>query len=390
MRTIRLRPSLTTISFIWVTLLSLSATAQAPVDSVNPAATPVAFVYVTRTTQIDGFAAAASGKLTPVPGSPFPHITVNHIAGNGKYLFAVSSDGSAIETFSIEADGALKYATSTAVGSHEDCGPWPLAPLFLDHTGANLYLATFGGGLCGDEEYLTFRIESSTGALDYIGDSGTRFEYQDPLTVSANNKFAYGSDCIDFEGGYLDTFSELKRSSSGVLSFDTTFSPPTPKTRNAADFYCRSGPVADPANHLAVSLQAIDFNTSTADGPPQLATYTADSNGNLTTASTYENMPSVATGGGTMRMSPSGKLLAVGGQGFEIFHFNASSPITHYSGVLQSAHAIRQFAWDGVNHLYALGTGLLFVYTATPTSITEATGSPYSIPGAGYALVLYK
>jgi hypothetical protein len=119
-----------------------------------------------------------------------------------------------------------------------------------------------------------------------------------------------------------------------------------------------------------------------------LATYTADSHGNLTTKSTYENMPATALQFiNTMSISPSGKLLAVGGQGFQVFHFNGGSPITHFSGVLQAGYAFQQFGWDGDNHLYALGGGKLFVYTVTPTSITEASGSPYSIPEASSVIV---
>jgi hypothetical protein len=47
------------------------------------------------------------------------------------------------------------------------------------------------------------------------------------------------------------------------------------------------------------------------------------------------------------------------GPGFQIFHFNGSSLITHYSAVLQPGISFQQFAWDGDNHLYALGGGEL-------------------------------
>jgi hypothetical protein len=117
-------------------------------------------------------------------------------------------------------------------------------------------------------------------------------------------------------------------------------------------------------------------------GPYVLATYTADSHGNLSTKSTYENMPTAETGVNSMSISPSGKLLAVGGQGFQVFHFNGSSPITRCSGVLQAGFGFQQFGWDGDNHLYALGSGKVFVYTVTSTSIKEEPGSPYPIPEA--------
>ena len=91
-----------------------------------------------------------------------------------------------------------------------------------------------------------------------------------------------------------------------------------------------------------------------------------------------------------MRMSPSGKLLAVGGSGLEIFHFNGGSPLTKYKTLL-TTDGIGQILWDNDNHMYALGSdakgGKLWVYTVTPTSVTEAPGSPYSITNAGSMVV---
>jgi hypothetical protein len=45
---------------------------------------------------------------------------------------------------------------------------------------------------------------------------------------------------------------------------------------------------------------------------------------------------------------------------------------------------IDQLAWDNSNHLYALSyeSGELYVYTVTPTSISEVAGSPYKVQGA--------
>jgi hypothetical protein len=94
----------------------------------------------------------------------------------------------------------------------------------------------------------------------------------------------------------------------------------------------------------------------------------------------------------TRRVSTQGcsPLLAVGGSGFQIFHFNGSRPVTHYTGVLQPSENFERFGWDGDNHLYALSSGELYVYTVTSTSIEEASGSPYSIPEASSVIVLSK
>jgi outer membrane protein assembly factor BamB len=82
-----------------------------------------------------------------------------------------------------------------------------------------------------------------------------------------------------------------------------------------------------------------------------------------------------------MKMSPSGKLLAVAGQeGLQIFHFNGADPITKYTGLL-TTDPVAQMFWDNSNHLYAISptTGKLRVYTITPTSFEEPAGSPYDI-----------
>jgi hypothetical protein len=103
-----------------------------------------------------------------------------------------------------------------------------------------------------------------------------------------------------------------------------------------------------------------------------LGTFTANAHGGLTTQSTYLNMPTTALSPvSTMSISPSGKLLAAGGQGFQVFHFNGSRPITDYTGLLQAGDSFEEFGWDRDNHLFASSGNALFVYTATPTSIKQ-------------------
>jgi hypothetical protein len=100
-------------------------------------------------------------------------------------------------------------------------------------------------------------------------------------------------------------------------------------------------------------------------------------------------MPKVAVGD-TMqiRMSTSGKLLAVGGTtGLEIFHFNGGSPLTIFSTPVKNV-PILAVRWDNHDHLFALGeNGKLYEFTVTPTSVSPAPGSPYSIPGAQNLIV---
>jgi hypothetical protein len=206
------------------------------------------------------------------------------------------------------------------------------------------------------------------------------------MSFIGNNQYAYSSSCYHFTP---DIFG-VKRSSNGQLSWLGT-SPPYP-TAPSGDFYCPWLAAADPTNHLAIAVVPLNGNW-VQQGPYQLATYTADSSGNLTTSSTSWNMPKVAVGGITdYRMSPSGKYLAVGGtSGLQIFHFNGANPITKYTALL-STNQVDQMFWDNANHLYAISqkASKLYAFAVTSTSVTQAPGSPHSITGPQYIIVLPK
>jgi hypothetical protein len=80
--------------------------------------------------------------------------------------------------------------------------------------------------------------------------------------------------------------------------------------------------------------------------------------------------------------------LAVGGrEGFEVFHFNGSSPVTKFTEAMLPGVQITKFGWDKANHLYVLAAGYLHVYTVSSTSVKEASGSPYSIPESSNVIV---
>src|ERR1700687_87814 len=124
------------------TLCAAVAVAQvssAPVDETH--GSPVAFVYVSSSPssnhyEINAFAAAANGQLTPVSGSPFP-ADVQNMAVNGKYLFG--TNGVYIYSFSIAPDGSLEKVASINAQKFNgyNCGG-PVA-LLLDRPGTTLY-----------------------------------------------------------------------------------------------------------------------------------------------------------------------------------------------------------------------------------------------------------
>lgn len=372
----------------------------------SAAAPPVAYVYVSSTipgngpvgtlkNQINAFSAAANGKLTSVPGSPFKDDVVG-MAVNGTYLFGSTRSGIYVAAFQIQPSGALKWTTSTNMRSSNGSGCGGNGPLVLDHTGTNLYSMAFAGDDCSSEDFQAFQVEKPTGFLQYVGSSTPLFFNYGALTFGASNKYAYQATCSDYRAFYDGVIDIYKRQTNGMLERMNVVSQiPSAKS---GDFYCADVASADPANHVAVEFQLINTSQELPDGLPQLATYTADASGNLSTASTRQNMPSVAMQYVyDLKMSPSGKLLAVGGSdgrgegGLQIFHFNGAQPITRYTGLLTNAE-IDQFYWDNANHLYAISShpGKLFVFTVTPTSVSQAPGSPYTIANPNAVIVQPK
>jgi hypothetical protein len=355
---------------------------------------PIAYIYVTRPTHLDGFAVSSNGKLTPVPGSPFAGISLYHLSVTKHYptpyLIGGGDDSVHIYTYAIASNGSVKEVDSVDGTKYSQDSPGDCCglPQRLDASGTTFYNMTDD---TGDQAMETFHIESD-GHLQFIGNTstsggGTNYE-PGMISVLGNNKFAYQTGCN------TDVTSEqmtqgFKRESSGMLSYASiNFELPEAKP---GDVYCPGGLASDPSNHLAFIMRQLhqDVDEGENDGPNVLASYTADAEGNLTTKSTTSNMPVVTDGNINFSISPSGKLLAfTSGDGFELFHFNGADPITKYTGVFHSSETFIEFGWDKSNHLFALSTTNLHVYSATSTGVTEEPGSPYSIPEASSLIVL--
>jgi hypothetical protein len=379
------------LSFVFLIAALSTATALAQVstersgaipDGAEPSSTsPVAWVYVSAydsgmsQNAIVGYAASASGRLTPLPGSPFAG-DVNFLAGNNNYLFGSSAAESPrhIESYKIESNGALSFVHDFNTSTPDPCSA--ANQIFLDHSGSTLYNVDPGGNSCDTSTYEIFSI-GSTGKLRYVGIDGNYGNEVEPFTLIGNNKFGYTS--LDGQGNII----ALQRNSNGSLT-QLSFAIPFPSASSGS--YQARTQAADPANHVAVLMQGFDSGGNPTT-PVQLGTYTAASDGNLTTTSSEADMPTVAAATFTpgfpppMNMSPSGKLLAVGGaHGLEVFHFHGPSPITPYTGLLTTANVYQVF-WDKANHLYAISYAVnkLWVFTVTPTSFSQAPGSPYTL-----------
>jgi hypothetical protein len=348
----------------------------------------VAYVYVSSnprnssTNEIVAYAAARNGKLTPLFGSPFEE-DVTSMAVTGSYLFAAARQAPEIDSYRIEPDGSLHFSAASDYSRYNPDDAGFAGPVFLDHTGATLYVMEFEA-YNDNNIYSSFAIDKSDGSLKYLGfanEGAPSFAaaYLEPSFIG-NNVYAYtatNSDCMYF-GIY-----GLKRESNGLLR-NINLGPsaemaPTPPSQDRA--YCPQQAAADPTNHVAITLQPGN-PPGAIDGLPQIASFTANESGKLTSTNASSDMPKTrVTFANDLKMSPSGKLLAVGGYGgLQVFHFNGAKPVTHYTGLL-TKNTITQMFWDNDNHLYAISqaAGKLFVFTITPEGYSEAPGSPHAI-----------
>jgi hypothetical protein len=293
-----------------VTLTIKASFAQARTDQPDEAApattsTPAAYVYVANLTnpnatatnkyvyEIYAFAAAANGKLTPVPGSPFKD-SLGFMEVNGKYLFGETYYlGNYISSYSIESNGALKLASKIDAQKYNPGGCGVMGPLGLDHTGTVLY-NTVNFGDCTQAAVQSYEIESKTGALKYLESSGQIPYGADNLAFLGNNHVAYAAACFPVEmeeGGQVLGF---ERHSDGVLTV-ANINTPEPQPRLSSDDYCPGVIATDPINHMAIALQEADLYGD-PNGKPVLSTFTADDNGNLTTRTCRRSIWPLSTG----------------------------------------------------------------------------------------------
>jgi hypothetical protein len=359
------------------------------------AQSPVAYVYVAEDTvssspssPITAYAASSEGKLTPIAGSPFAQTSGTMAGTNGSHFITLDMNNSTHEYLHV-----YKVASNGVIGGevskqdmHEWCGGENGAE--FDHTGEYVYVLE--DQPCGGA-YLSFAL-SKSGELTFEGSLSDTPFYTLPV-FSGNDKFAYnfapipGSEvpCVS------NAFLGMGRESSGALeniSFSETDPTPPPDYQVVQDGFATD----DPANHLAALVDFQDGQCGeSGETYTRLASYTIESNGDLVSTNTLDNMPPLAdsiNGGGTafsrtFLLNPAGNILAVSvGTGIQFFHFNGADPITPLTGIIGTSRYISNMAWDGDNHLYALNqrSGKLHVYTATATGVVEAPGSPYEPP----------
>ena len=381
----------------YVTLFVLAAATVGLTSAMKAAAQatgPLAYVYVQTTKGVALYDEAADGRLTLDPASPFA--TAGQLIGStGSYVVTLGQ--TLVHLYRITTNGRIGAQVAQAkVANYSGglCGS-PVGGV-LDHSGQYVEIRldpAFVSQPC--TAYQTYRIGKSTGTLTFLGSAEVDFNIGNilgPIAQTSNNKFAYAVDVNVPEV----RLAGLVRESSGALA-NNTFSESDPEPPQPYDYYPLQVTEA-PNNRLAIALGTVEYlgSPDVADGPVQLASYTVDASGNISSSNTSDKMPTPDIGPTLLRVSPGGGLLAVAGgscswcvlspgngkPGLQIFRFNGENPITHYTGVL-TTDPIGQMEWDHSSHLFALSgeTGKLRVYRITTSGYKLAPGSPMMING---------
>lgn len=371
-------------------------TETASTQTSTGSSSPVAFLYFSTyspgfdsltpgkaKTQINGYSVAADGSLTKIPGSPFAvNGATTEIVANNKFLFATthieqadSSYPKKINSYRIGANGALTL-------SHVLWNAL-LTNITLDHTGGTLY-----GQNHGLSDILAYEVRWTDGGLEYLHNTYSETleysfpDFYSPLTFTGDNKYAYGNTYDGFLRAGNHTLIDLHVTTPPLASLEVA---------------------ADPNGNLA-GLMKLGFDANGA-GIFGVASYKVGADGSLTTTQTTANVPRAKLKDvNSMSMSPSGKILAVGGLGeVQLFHWNGAAPATPfadlpikpYPGVPDQVLTVPGSAvillWDKANHLFAYEegytpapsgqTGWLYVWTVTPSGYKSAPGSPHAFFG---------
>ena len=331
---------------------------------------PIAYVYVTDFDQVDAYSVALNGKLTPLKSTPGSY---TGSVANKRFFFGFDGK-SHISTYAIALNGTLGLvATTNVIKSSGWCySAPPLAmdttPIEIDSSGETIYVPV--ADCQGSEQRIeSFAIEND-GHLKYLGTSALSGDAGEIVTLG-NDKFGYVVGCAWNEKA---TFTRsYKRQPDGLMtSSSASFTLPYHGCPNAIS--------SDSSDHLALAWQDVNDQF----GTQYLASYTVNSNGNATTTNSIKEMAQANQNGNQvslLKISPNGEFIAVGGsQGFQVFHFNGSEPITHPSAEFDWDSSINQMAWDNNGHLFAISFANLFVDTVTSTSITSTPGSPHENP----------
>jgi len=388
-------------SFIVATVVAVTVLASGVLATATPPASAIrilhsgssAYAYVgsgaTGTGYINGFAVASDGSAQAVNGSPFSGAN-SSLVGAASFLFA--TDGNNIVTYSVATDGALSQTSSVNGRAYDlDQQTSYIGGLSLSPNGRNVYTDElyYDGA---NNAYLSWKANTS-GQLTYlpapaIPPYSTAGGW--PFSFSTDGKFAYTWSICSRDGsvwGYArPTNGTLERIQPGAQ-----VPPPQPGQGSSA---CSQAVAQSAAGYVAVAWNG----GYCCGGAPVIATYGIQSNGALSLVANSEQYVGCAQI--TMAFDPSGRYLAVGCNGLQVYALGAQGQLTAIGSVQQPSVPFAYVAWDSANHLYGVpeagwqtcqsgGTACgLYIFNSNAGALTSAPGAPHALSQPASLVVL--
>ncbi|HMG87313.1 MAG TPA: hypothetical protein VK574_16395 [Terracidiphilus sp.] len=350
------------------------------------ASSPVAYVYVAESGAIQAYATAADGTMTKIQSQPTAG-AIWHLSVTKKFLYGI--DGSSdISEFSIGSNGKLTPIGTMAASDYDPGNCFASGILQVDVTGTNVYADVSD---CDGESYVvSFKI-GSTGQLEFLGKAFASEWAISQLRFTSNNLYAFQTGCHITAGtaGIITSetpvTTEYKRESNGYLTYvETTADIPE---GSGDKTFCPFN-LASHGNQLVFEyLRYLPGEFYGVDYP--LGNYTVSSDGKLSTKSDYANMAATPVYPRAISISPSGAILATGGdEGYQFFHFSGSSQPVKWTGPFATNGMVTELGWDKTDHFYALTESSLIEYHITSTSYKKLAGVPNAFTSAGSVIVL--
>jgi len=352
-----------------------------------------AFAYVssgtTGTGYINGFSVAPDGSAQAVTGSPFSGAN-SSLVGATSFLFA--TDGNNIVTYTVAGNGALSQ-TSSVNGRAYDLdqqtsfvGGLSLAPNGHDLYTDELY---YDGA---NNAYLSWTV-NGTGQLSYLPAPALP-PYSTaggwPFSFTTDGRFAYTWSICSRDGSVWG-YAQRSNGTLAQMQPGAQIPPPQPGQGTSA---CSQAVATSAAGYVAVAWNG----GYCCGGPPVIATYTLQGNGALSLVANSEQY--VGCGQPIMAFDPSGRYLAVGCDGVQIYALGAQGKLSPMGSAQQPSVPFGYVAWDSANHVYGIpqagwqvcqsgGNACgLYIFNFNAGALTLAPGAPHTLSQPGSLVVL--
>jgi len=387
-------PSLIVAAVVAVVLLTssvLAAVAPSAIHATNSGNSAYAYVGSggSGTGYINGFAVAPDGSAEPISGSPFSGANAS-LVGAANFVYA--TDGNDIVTYTVASNGSLSQTSSVNGRAYDlDQQTSDVGGLSLTPNGRNLYTDElyYDGA---NNAYLTWNVNTS-GQLSYLPAPALP-PYSTaggwPFSFSTDDRFAYTWSICSRDGSVWG-YSRLSNGSLVRMQPGAQVPPPQQGQGSSS---CSQAVATSAAGYAAVAWNG----GYCCGGAPVIATYAIQSNGALSLVANSEQYIGCAQP--TMAFDPSGRYLAVGCSGVQVYALGAQGQPTAIGSLQQSTVPFANVAWDSANHLYGVpqsnwqacqsnGSGCgLHIFNSNAGVLTLAPGAPHAISQPGSLVAL--